>query len=600
MEAELLKIYKNKQQPELAPYFYTVTDIRENILNWYPFKKTGTILEVGAGLGAVTGCLCQKAKKVVSVEYSKRRAEVLCHRHHDKKNLEVIVGNLQKIKFKEKFDYIVLVGVFEYAKRFYQTKNPFHDFLKDMKKLLSLNGVILIAIENRYGIKYFAGATEDHYDIKYKGLYGYHDTDVQTFGKIELEEIIKEAGFLDYKFYYPNPDYKMTDVVYTDQRPPFKTELGMFSIYNHGEQEYEYDYRQVLGGIIDNKQYGFFANSFLVEIANHKENLSPVVFARTSLYRSRPYQIQTIIKDSHKIIKVPKYPEAKQHLDNMVKTHAKLKKLGLRLSSFTKKSETEYQVEYIPGETVYEYLQKLVEKKDKDGVLKELDNYYNYLKSFSRFSKIKKFANKKEQNFFKDKKAYILKENLFDAHLANLIKNKDGYYLIDQEWISDFCVPVNFAMYVSLMYFFQWVIGAKNLFSEKELYGRYKITPKEKQVYDNMSKTFSQTLQNIDIPTTKLVGLNNQMVLSDAKNQQLKENILQLTQQLEAQKQESSQQLEAQKQEFEASTSWRITKPLRLAKLTLDTLKKEGVVVTSKKVVKKIAKKTKNKGNKKK
>ena len=45
----------------------TFSSVRWNILNWYPFKKDADVLEVGAGMGALTGLLCEKAKSVVSV-----------------------------------------------------------------------------------------------------------------------------------------------------------------------------------------------------------------------------------------------------------------------------------------------------------------------------------------------------------------------------------------------------------------------------------------------------------------------------------------------------------------------------------------------------
>ena len=40
--------------------FQAFSPSRENILNWYPFKKEDVVLEVGAGMGAVTGLLCRK------------------------------------------------------------------------------------------------------------------------------------------------------------------------------------------------------------------------------------------------------------------------------------------------------------------------------------------------------------------------------------------------------------------------------------------------------------------------------------------------------------------------------------------------------------
>ena len=46
--------------------FHNFTDARENLINWYPFEKSSSILEIGAGMGALTGLLCQNAEKVIA------------------------------------------------------------------------------------------------------------------------------------------------------------------------------------------------------------------------------------------------------------------------------------------------------------------------------------------------------------------------------------------------------------------------------------------------------------------------------------------------------------------------------------------------------
>lgn len=42
------------------PVIYHFSDLRANILNWYPIKKSDSVLEIGAGCGAITGTLCEK------------------------------------------------------------------------------------------------------------------------------------------------------------------------------------------------------------------------------------------------------------------------------------------------------------------------------------------------------------------------------------------------------------------------------------------------------------------------------------------------------------------------------------------------------------
>ena len=39
------------------PVFYHLTKIRQNLLNWYPFKKNSNVLEIGCGMGAITELL---------------------------------------------------------------------------------------------------------------------------------------------------------------------------------------------------------------------------------------------------------------------------------------------------------------------------------------------------------------------------------------------------------------------------------------------------------------------------------------------------------------------------------------------------------------
>ena len=98
-EHRLLSIAKNYPEDSSQDYIAnnseyivnnTFSAVRHNILNWYPFKKDCTILEVGAGMGSLTGMLCDKAKHVTSIEMSAARAEVIKARYQKRENLEII------------------------------------------------------------------------------------------------------------------------------------------------------------------------------------------------------------------------------------------------------------------------------------------------------------------------------------------------------------------------------------------------------------------------------------------------------------------------------------------------------------------------------
>jgi 2-polyprenyl-3-methyl-5-hydroxy-6-metoxy-1,4-benzoquinol methylase len=272
IEDELLEIVRNHSDytEVLAndnrwPILYHLSPIRQNIINWYPFKQNASCLEIGGGCGAITGALCQSLEKVTVVELSKRRSTINLERHKHFENLEIIVGNLNDIEFKEKFDYITLNGVLEYAGSFTNTDNPYSDFLKQIKKYLKPDGKLIIAIENRYGLKYFAGAKEDHTGKEFDGLNGYPDISfVQTFGKKELENLLEVSGYPEQEFYYPHPDYKMPMEIYSQNWLPTVDTL-LSPAPNFDSQRYElFNETSAYQGIIENGQYEFFANSFLV------------------------------------------------------------------------------------------------------------------------------------------------------------------------------------------------------------------------------------------------------------------------------------------------------------------------------------------------
>ena len=252
------------------PVFYHITPIRKNIIDWYPFKPNAQVLEIGAGMGAITSVLCDKAEFVTSVELSKQRASAIELRCKNKQNLEIIVANFNDIKFDKKFDYITLIGVLEYAPLYTKTQNPFYDFLVQIKSLLKEDGKLLIAIENQYGMKYFSGVPEDHTAKLYDGITGYENKNgIRTFGKKELKEIIEKSGLKYTKFYYPMPDYKLPNIIFSDEYLPNEETIKKYTPYLSDENVHvQYDEKQAYTDILKNGQFDFFANSFFIEASN--------------------------------------------------------------------------------------------------------------------------------------------------------------------------------------------------------------------------------------------------------------------------------------------------------------------------------------------
>ena len=53
---------------------YHLSHIRQNIVSFLPINKNDKVLEIGAGCGAITGKLADKAEAVTCIELSKKRS----------------------------------------------------------------------------------------------------------------------------------------------------------------------------------------------------------------------------------------------------------------------------------------------------------------------------------------------------------------------------------------------------------------------------------------------------------------------------------------------------------------------------------------------
>jgi cyclopropane fatty-acyl-phospholipid synthase-like methyltransferase len=248
------------------PMLYHLSPERRNLLDWYPFDKEQTLLEIGAGCGALTGMFCEKLKKIVAVELSRKRSEIIEQRYRNNNNLEILVGNFDDMQFSESFDYVTLIGVLEYAKNFIRADQQYHHLLKKVGNLLNPAGRLIIAIENKYGLKYWAGSREDHTAGFFDGIEGYiHQGGSQeTFGKREIVELLNLSGFEHLQFFYPHPDYKIPLEIFSDHCLPDNFQILTESPNFDQERMSLFSETLAFSGLIRNGMYDFFANSFLI------------------------------------------------------------------------------------------------------------------------------------------------------------------------------------------------------------------------------------------------------------------------------------------------------------------------------------------------
>jgi len=426
VEDEILDIVKNYSTVEYPriieerkswPILYHLSSQRENIVSWLPIDRSMKVLEIGSGCGAITGALSAKAGKVDCVDLSRKRSLINAYRHENCDNVTINVGNFTDIEpdLDTDYDYALLIGVFEYGQSYIGGSTPFEDFLKIIRKHVKKGGSIAIAIENRYGLKYWAGCREDHLGTFFSNVECYKDGGgVRTFSRMGLEKIFEATGESQYHFYYPYPDYKFMTTLFSDRRLPDKGECCNNLRNFDSDRMLLFDEKAAFDGILDENKFDFFSNSYMV-ILGDRPNTD---YIRYSNDRAEEYQISTEIT-SDGIKKRALFKESgSSHVKNMKHFHDLLSKRyeggRLEICPCELNEDGEISFPYISGRPLSELLDKRLKDGDIDGFTALFEEYV-------------------------DRIAYGEECPVadFDLVFSNILVDGDRWTVIDYEWTEE-------------------------------------------------------------------------------------------------------------------------------------------------------------------
>lgn len=199
------------------PSLYHLSPERQNLLRPALHGLKGLVLEIGAGCGAITRQLGENGATVLAVEGSFERAATAAARCKDLPDVIVLCDNFRDVELPFAFDAVTLIGVLEYARLFLTGDDPVQSLLERARDRLAGDGILALAIENQLGLKYLAGAREDHTGLAYFGVTDQYGPGTPvTFGERELRGRLARAGFGKSQFLYPFPDYKLPSVTVSE------------------------------------------------------------------------------------------------------------------------------------------------------------------------------------------------------------------------------------------------------------------------------------------------------------------------------------------------------------------------------------------------
>ncbi|MCR5474888.1 MAG: class I SAM-dependent methyltransferase [Lachnospiraceae bacterium] len=499
IEDRLLDYVKNNPALDYERYItasrswsvmYHLSHIRENAAGWLPINRSDSVLEIGSGCGAITGVLARLAGSVTCVELSKKRSLINAHKNKECDNIRIMVGNFEDVEkgLDTKFDYITLIGVLEYAQSYISGDRPYDRLLSVLKDHLAPGGKIVIAIENRLGMKYFAGCKEDHLLTYFGGIEGYRDTaGVRTFSKESLTKLIESNGYHDCRFYYPYPDYKLPHTIYSDDALPAKGDLNTNLRNYDADRLVLFDESKAFDSMIAEGRFAEFSNSFIVLAScdeGWQKGLKLPIYAKYSNERSEDFRVCTLISrtsDADKeVVKTALSTHANPHIDHLSESLSDLVDLfgdtglvpvGCRLvrgvertmfAGTSSKAKDSVIFDYASGTTLEDHLNRLEDAEDYEAIEEVIDIYCRKLygcRNITEFRRSSGFDTVFGKREFKKKYKAVSNCDL-DMIFSNIVLDGDDpkegkWTVLDYEWVFDFQIPIQFVIFRAIYYHFR-------------------------------------------------------------------------------------------------------------------------------------------------
>lgn len=362
--------------------WYQLSSLRTGLLSWYPFRENACLLEIGAGFGALTGLLCDRCARVTATERSAHRASAIARRWESKENLCVYAGEWSEISFGNKFDYIVITGIMERACGGSNDRNDYARYLKKVSGLLKEDGVLLLAVDNRLGLRYFCGAKESHGGRAFEGISNYpQGTRGYSFSREELRDIINRAGLSQMRFYYPLPDYKLPQLIYSDDYLPEQNLKERLIPYYLDHNTLVAPEQELYRDVVENGTFPFLANSFFVKCRNSvltDQEPSRVIYAALSTDRGRERGYATTIQTNGIVRKSPLFLEGKENAEKLYHSIEDLKQHQIPVVEHTPLPDGSLELPFISWPTLSNYIKEII-KEDRAEFLRLIDQIYDYI-----------------------------------------------------------------------------------------------------------------------------------------------------------------------------------------------------------------------------
>lgn len=435
--------------------FYNQIKYRTNVFEWYPFKMNSSLLYIG--------------DSPILIDFFEGKFDLTVSE----------ISEIDSIK-NTLFNYVVIDGVFDVLDKKKES----------LSKVLSMMypmGEIIILANNRLALRYFAGVKEFESD----DFFGHLKRTNLLYSKRQWESLCKDLS-LNYKFYYPYPDYLLTTQVLSDAWLTSNINLK-FEDYHSFRYEL-FNENEALQSLIDSGDFSVFSNSFMIVISNKQ---SDIVYSKISTERKDEFKICTnIVKKNEGYIveKVALTEKGIQHFNEINEFYKNSQKQNEKWFKYcpVRQIDNKLIFDFIDGQNLESLVGLYVKNNDFDKVFKTMDLLYEIISDgiIESFNVNEEFLNVFGNHDFEllsNEKSIRFCD--IDIILENVVLTKNKkFYILDYEWVFDCTVPISFILYRAILH----SMAISKLPSEQidKLYKRYGISTELRGLYLSMEEHF--------------------------------------------------------------------------------------------------------------
>ena len=341
------------------------------------------------------------------------------------------------------------------------------------KGLLDDDGILLLAANNKLGIRYFCGDSNPVTDkvMDFAGLYS----------KSGLKELLRNAGFAKIRFYsvfsvIDNP----THIINEEYIPNEDLANRLIPAYNSPDTVF-YEEEELYRDLINNGMLHQMANAFLIEASKSRDAvMSDVQYVTSTASREPGNAFFTVIHDDGIVTKENIYPEGVKRFEYMETYAADLRKRGISVVEM-KRSDKGIQMPYITAPTG-QFAMKEALIRDKYEFIHMMDKFRECIVASSDIERVDV------------KLGPIARYGYIDMVPLNSFYVDDHFVFFDQEFRLEH-YPINVILFRMIATFYYGNRKMTDIITMEDMLKRYGLL-KDRDIWYRMEWDFLSPLRN--------------------------------------------------------------------------------------------------------